>query len=94
MHKANGKNDYYRQERTAQYLQALKGSTGFPADPATMITDGPSEGRDKYIHPGLSIDLARWVSAPFAVYMDGWFLAEVDSQTTTPVSSQPPSSGA
>ena len=58
-----------------------------------MITDSPNEARDTYIQPRLSIDLALWVSAPFAVYVDGWFLDEVDSQTTTPVSSQTPSSG-
>jgi hypothetical protein len=58
-----------------------------------MITDGPNEARDTYIQPRLSIDLARSVIAPFAVYMDGWFLDEVDSQTTTPMSSQTPSSG-
>ena len=57
-----------------------------------MITDGPNEPRDTYIQPRLSIDLYRWVNAPFAMYMDGWFLDEVDCQTTTPVSSQKPSS--
>ena len=95
MFKANGKewSNYYKSERTPQYLQSLKRSTRFPADPVTMITDGPNEPRDTYIQPRLSIDLARWVNAPFAMYMDGWFLDEVDSQTTTPVSSQTPSSG-
>lgn len=95
MCKANGRkwNDYYRQERTAQYLQALKGSTGFPADPVTMITDGPNEGRGTYVHPRLAIDLARWISPEFAVWMDGWFLEEVERQTTSPSTPQPPISG-
>lgn len=57
-----------------------------------MIGTGPNERRGTYVHPRLAIDLARWISPEFAVWMDGWFLDEVDSQTTTPVSSQKPSS--
>jgi len=27
--------------------------------------------------PQVAVDLARWISAPFAVWMDGWFLESV-----------------
>jgi hypothetical protein len=82
MCKANGKkwNDYYRQERTFQYLQALEGSAGFPADLIQTISDGPNEGRGTYVHPRLAVDLARWISPEFAVWMDGWFLEEIEKQ--------------
>jgi hypothetical protein len=34
------------------------------------------EGRNggTFVHPQVAVDLARWISAPFAVWMDGWFL--------------------
>ena len=39
-----------------------------------------------WIHPQLAVDLARWVSAPFAVWMDGWFLEQVSQvRDTQPV---------
>ena len=31
------------------------------------------------------MDLARWISAPFAVWMDGWFLEEVDRSRVSQV---------
>ena len=95
MCKANGKkwNDYYRQEKTTQYLQSLKRLTGFPADPITTITDGPNEGRGTYVHHRIAVDLARWINTDFAVWMDGWFLEEVEKQMSPPPIPQPPISG-
>ena len=49
--------DYYCQEKTAQYLQALKRSTGFPADPITTITDGPNQSLRTYVYPRLAVAL-------------------------------------
>jgi len=95
MCKANGKkwNDYYRQEKTSQYLQSLKRLTGFPADPITIITDGPNEGRGTYVHHRIAVDLARWIDTDFAVWMDGWFLEEVEKQIASSSTPQPPISG-
>jgi hypothetical protein len=95
MCKANGKkwNDYYRLEKTAQYLQSLKKSTGFPADPITTITYGPNEGRGTYVHHRIAVDLARWIDTDFAVWMDGWFLEEIEKQMASSSISQPPISG-
>ena len=95
MCKANGKkwNNYYRQEKTAQYLQSLKRSTRFPADPITTITDGPNEGRGTYVHHRIAVDLARWIDTDFAVWMDGWFLEEIKKQMTSSSVPQPPISG-
>lgn len=80
---------YARSERSRQYIAALaahlKGSPqncgdaawGSPQDPTGLIrsiTSGPNEHRGTWIHPRLAIDLARWISPAFAVWMDGWFL--------------------
>lgn len=77
MAKANGKHlpHYMANERTREYLQALSGSVGIPTDLlAVVTTTGPNELRGTWIHPRLAIDLARWISPAFAVWMDGWFL--------------------
>lgn len=67
--------DYWRLERTAQYAQALSGSMGNPIDLLIRkITTGPNYLRGTWIHPRLAVDLARWISPEFAVWMDGWFL--------------------
>lgn len=77
MAKANGKHlpHYMANDRTREYLEALSGSVGIPTDRlvATTMT-GPNDLRGTWIHPRLAIDLARWISPAFAVWMDGWFL--------------------
>jgi hypothetical protein len=80
MCKAGGKrwNHYVTNDRTAEYLQALSGSTGIPADLlVTTIGGGPNHLRGTWIHPRLAVDLARWISPAFAVWMDGWFLESI-----------------
>lgn len=77
MCQANGKQwpHYRANDRTAQYLQALSRSLGIPMDLlARSITTGPNDLRGTWIHPRLAVDLARWISPAFAVWMDGWFL--------------------
>ena len=75
-------NHYVTNDRTAEYLQALSGSAGIPADLlVASIGTGPNHLRGTWIHPRLAVDLARWISPQFAVWMDGWFL----EQFTTPL---------
>jgi hypothetical protein len=95
MCKANGKewSNYYKSERTSQYLQALQGSLPNGSDLVQVIGTGPNERRGTYVHPRLAVDLARWISPEFAVWMDGWFMDEVERQAATPASPQPPISG-
>jgi hypothetical protein len=84
MCKANGKHlpHYLANGRTTEYLQALSGSVGIPADLLKVsIGTGPNHLRGTWIHPRLAVDLARWISPAFAVWMDGWFL----EQFTTPL---------
>ena len=47
---------------------------GNPTDPVQVVSTGPNHLRGTWIHPRLAIDLARWISPEFAVWMDGWFL--------------------
>jgi hypothetical protein len=70
-------NHYVTNDRTNEYLQALSGSAGIPADLLmTSIGTGPNHLRGTWIHPRLAVDLARWISPQFAVWMDGWFLEQ------------------
>jgi len=90
MAKANGKHlpHYMANGRTVEYLTALSGSVGIPTDQlATSITTGTNDQRGTWIHPRLAVDLARWISPAFAVWMDGWFLEA--TQRPTPVALQP-----
>ena len=79
MCKANGKHlpHYSANGRTTEYLQALSGSVGIPTDLLKVsIGTGPNHLRGTWIHPRLAVDLARWISPSFAVWMDGWFLEQ------------------
>jgi len=38
----------------------------------------------------VAVDLARWISAPFAVWMDGWFLESIQQPQPAPVETIPP----
>ena len=86
MCQANGKawSNYRQLDRTTDYLQALADATGLAPDQLVIsTTTGPNHLRGTWIHPRLAVDLARWLSPAFAVWMDGWFL----EQTQRP---QPP----
>jgi hypothetical protein len=79
MCKANAKHlpHYLTNARTSEYLQALSGSVGIPTDHLKdSIGTGPNHLRGTWIHPRLAVDLARWISPSFAVWMDGWFLEQ------------------
>jgi hypothetical protein len=79
MCKANGKHlpHYLANGRTTEYLQALSGSVGIPTDLLKVsIGTGPNHLRGTWIHPRLAVDLARWISPAFAVWMDGWLLEQ------------------
>jgi hypothetical protein len=88
MCQANGKlwGNYHQLDRTSDYIAALADATGL--DPAQLIIStkgGPAHLQGTWIHPRLAVDLARWISPAFAVWMDGWFL---DAATTKPVTSR------
>ena len=85
MCKANGKrwNDYFETDRCQRYLGALEAKTGIPVVSLYQSRNGRTGG--VWVHPQVAVDLARWISAPFAVFMDGWFLEEVDRNRASQV---------
>lgn len=80
MCQANGKlwADYQRLGRTTDYITALADAIGLGPDQLIISTKGgPAHLQGTWIHPRLAVDLARWISPQFAVWMDGWFLDAV-----------------
>jgi len=73
-------NHYQANERTRAYIHALAADAGIPAtgNPGLIcsIQGGRPELQGTWIHPRLAVDLARWISPAFAVWMDGWFLEQ------------------
>lgn len=82
MCRAGGKrwNHYQANERTQAYIHALAADAGIPATGnqglIRSIQGGRPELQGTWIHPRLAVDLARWISPAFAVWMDGWFLEQ------------------
>jgi hypothetical protein len=67
--------------RSTEYIKALEGSAGIPADLlAQTVVTGPNDRRGTWVHPRLAVDLARWISPEFAVWMDGWILEELEAK--------------
>lgn len=95
MCQANGKrfHDYVRLERTQDYIAALAAVTGNPAteSEAAPLVDvrqgGAPQEQGTWIHPRLAVDLARWISPQFAVWMDGWFLESLQPEPQSALSS-------
>lgn len=80
MCKANEKRwaDYWRTDRAGEYAEALFEETQIPISQLVQVR----HGNETWIHPQVAVDLARWISAPFAVWMDGWFLEELERSKT------------
>ena len=78
---ANGREwfTYIRAERTKDYIAALQASPQICGDLVSTVTTGPNHARGTWIHPRLAVDLARWISPAFAVWMDGWFLESLQA---------------
>jgi len=85
MCKANKKrwSDYRESDRCQLYLDALSQTTEIPV--FDLIQSRQGHGGGTWVHPQIAVDLARWISAPFAVWMDGWFLESVQQAQPAPV---------
>jgi hypothetical protein len=86
MCQANGKEwyGYIRSDRTTDYVAALAASLSLPTDQLVITTTtGPNHLRGTWVHPRLAVDLARWLSPQFAVWMDGWFLEQLEQPQPT-----------
>jgi hypothetical protein len=91
--RANGKqwSKYRESERCQTYLDALVETSEIRM--FDLIESRQGQGGGTWVHPQVAVDLARWISAPFAVWMDGWFLGEINRLAAKPASPQPPISG-
>ncbi len=95
MCKASGRRwfDYIRLDRTTAYIEALAAVAGNPATEnhglIHTIQGGRPELQGTWIHPRLAVDLARWISPAFAVWMDGWFLEAAQGQGRQPAARKP-----
>jgi hypothetical protein len=93
MCQAGGKrwNNYERGERTQEYVEALQQALASENRSAPVVAlnratlpavtetrqGGAAHLQGTWIHPRLAVDLARWISPAFAVWMDGWFLETI-----------------
>ena len=55
-----------------------------------LIQSRQGHGGGTWVHPQIAVDLARWISAPFAVWMDGWFLESVQQSAPAPLGTTAP----
>jgi len=85
MCKANGKqwSKYRESDRCQTYLDALAETSEIRM--FDLIQSRQGQGGGTWVHPQVAVDLARWISAPFAVWMDGWFLDSVQQLQPAPV---------
>ncbi len=60
--------EYSRSTRGAAYVSALASSLGA----VKVVETSPATGT--WVHPRLALDVARWLSPDFAVWLDGWVL--------------------
>jgi hypothetical protein len=77
MCRANGKqwSKYRESDRCQTYLDALAETSEIRM--FDLIESRQGQGGGTWVHPQVAVDLARWISAPFAVWMDGWFLESI-----------------
>jgi len=90
MCQANGKRWtlYQANDRTQAYIHALAAEVGIPTSALVVsVKGGVPDLQGTWIHPRLAVDLARWISPAFAVWMDGWFLEA--TQRPAPVAPAP-----
>jgi hypothetical protein len=88
MAKANGKEwaHYFRTDRATTYLEALSRNCEIAVTDLYIA----KQGEGTWIHPRVAIDFARWISPEFAVWMDGWFLEELEGRVSQVRDTQPP----
>jgi hypothetical protein len=55
-----------------------------------LIQSRQGHGGGTWVHLQVAVDLARWISAPFAVWMDGWFLESIQQAQPAPEETSPP----
>jgi len=89
MCRANGRqwSKYRETDRCQEYIDALSQTSDFGG--LSPIDTRAGNGGGTWVHPQVAVDLARWISAPFAVWMDGWFLEEINGRASQVQDTQP-----
>jgi len=82
MCQANGKtwSKYRESDRCQTYMDALAETSEIRM--FDLIESRQGQGGGTWVHPQIAVDLARWISAPFAVWMDSWFIGELNAQVS------------
>lgn len=75
---------YRESDRANEYLEALSTEVRISVFALIDSKRGGLDGGETWVHPQVAVDLARWISAPFAVWMDGWFLEEAGNPVSAP----------
>lgn len=63
---------YSTDARTVLFLKALVASMACEAK--ELVVSGGVAGDSPWVHPRVAVDLARWCSPEFGVWMENWFL--------------------
>jgi hypothetical protein len=85
MCQANGKkvNDWLRLKQTEAYIQELSIVTGILATDLTITKQGGiANEQGTWIHPKLTLELARWISVEFAIWCDTHLMELLTTGTT------------
>jgi hypothetical protein len=72
---------YRRLESTTKYLTCLASLLKKNVEELICINRGIG-ACTSWVHPSVALDLARWLSCEFAVWMDSWFLEEMRQNET------------
>ena len=89
MCKANMKrwSDYRESDRCQLYLDALSQTKEIPV--FDLIQSRQGQGGGTWVHRQVAVDLARWISPAFAVWMDEWFVDELERRPAGRAGSAP-----
>jgi len=78
--------NYSQMQATKDYLSALSADIGFPISELFVVRKGGiPAAQGTWVHPRVAIDLARWCSPSFAVWVDGWVHDWMKGQPAAPV---------
>ena len=92
MCRAGGKqwSNFRQLKQTEEYIEALESVLGIPRTDLILSIQGVPIGGDPsqqgtWVHPRLASRLAQWISAPFAVLVDGWVIEVMEGNHPAPV---------
>jgi hypothetical protein len=92
MCKANRKlwADYWRNSSTQEFLGELSSVMGIPITELVQVRHGgPPSLQGTWVHRRVAIDLARWLSPPFAVWVNGWVEESLTRRRVEPAPERP-----